>query len=117
MNIADARDGIDGMEELDFCERVGLEDEYFKMEDWRKLFLENYKLPSEDEPTTSQSAKPEKRYTTKALIERLNNALENGYEELGETDIGDLLLETEQESLCPHCDASPCLGEFDSSDC
>jgi hypothetical protein len=37
----------------------------------------------------------EKVYLTKDLIERLNNALENGYEELGATDIGDLLLECE----------------------
>jgi hypothetical protein len=34
----------------------------------------------------------EKKYSTKELIENLSNALKNGYEELGETDIGDLLL-------------------------
>lgn len=37
----------------------------------------------------------EKTYSVKAILEKLNNALDNGYEELGETDIGDLLLECE----------------------
>lgn len=66
---------------------------------------------------TPPTSTEEKAYSTRALIERLNNALENGYEGLGETDIGDLLLESELKTPCPHCNASPCLGEFDSSDC
>lgn len=38
---------------------------------------------------------PEKVYSTLLLLEKLNNALESGYVLLGETDIGDLLLECE----------------------
>jgi DNA-binding protein Fis len=47
--------------------------------------------PSED--------KSEKVYSTMRLVESLHNALENGYEELGATDIGDLLLMCETGTL------------------
>jgi hypothetical protein len=39
-----------------------------------------------------QHLEAEKVYKTKELIENLRNALDNGYDELGETDIGELLL-------------------------
>ena len=39
----------------------------------------------------------EKIYSAKALIENLNNAINNGYEKLSDTDIGDLLLVCEQQ--------------------
>lgn len=40
----------------------------------------------------------EKTYSTKLLIEKLSNALDSGYGQLGETDIEDLLLECEENS-------------------
>lgn len=43
--------------------------------------------------------KSEKVYSTMRLVESLHNALENGYEELGATDIGDLLLMCETGTL------------------
>lgn len=48
-----------------------------------------------DEAAASEHSGAEKIYSTKALIRDLTNALENGYETLGDTDIGDLLLDCE----------------------
>lgn len=63
---------------------------------------------------------PEKVYSTKELIENLNNALENGYEELGETDIGDLLLmcvrPTRRAADRAYCDCDDTrVSEFDDA--
>jgi DNA-binding protein Fis len=51
--------------------------------------------------------KSEKMYSTMTLVEYLHNALENGYEELGATDIGDLLL---------MCEVRPTQREPDDGD-
>jgi hypothetical protein len=42
MSYDEAKNGIDGMDELDFCESAGIEDEYYNLEDWRELFIKNY---------------------------------------------------------------------------
>jgi hypothetical protein len=48
---------------------------------------------------TPSDDKSEKIYSTRGLIEYLENALDNGYDELGATDIGDLLLMCETGTL------------------
>jgi hypothetical protein len=45
---------------------------------------------------------PEFKFQTKRLIEKLQNALESGYEILGETEIGELLAECQEERPTPN---------------
>ncbi|RPI64401.1 MAG: hypothetical protein EHM48_00915 [Planctomycetaceae bacterium] len=61
--------------------------------------------PAKDDAPTTGPAQlvAEKIYSTKLLIGLLENALDNGYDQLGETDLGDLLLdcETTQQAAKP----------------